>query len=190
MKNLKNKLTTSFFALFVLTLSVVIISCNQSTDQLPITERITESEIKKIQNELSLSLIGIGNAYKNEGDYKATAVRHIERFYGFDDGKVLYKPYRTMNKPFRTTAEGALSYLIGDNAAFPEDEGFAIQPWIRIRWENAGIINDSNIAIAMGTAYFEHENGSETRKNYTLCFKRNPQGDLKIITQKTSSPCE
>lgn len=191
MKTIKSKLKNRiyFISSFILA-ALLVYSCQTHSAELGVTERITESEIKRFQSEWALSFIGISNAKKNDGNFKGAAQRHVQNLYGFDEGKVLYKPYNTMDKSFRTTEEGAISYLIGDNKSFPEDQGFALEAWKNVRFENIGIINDSSIAIAMGTLYFEHDNGSETRKNYTLCFKRNAEGKLKIIAQKSSFPCD
>ncbi len=164
-------------------------SCQREMNGENIRDRITESEVLRAQKAWGVSLTGIGVAYENGGDYEEAARRHIEKFYGFDDGKVLFKPTQAQEKPFRTTFEGALSYFIGGNQAYPEDTGFALNRWTNVRWENAGIINeDGNMALAMGNYYFKDQNGEEIKTEYTMCFIKDAEGDLKIIAHKSALP--
>jgi hypothetical protein len=56
----------------------------------------------------------------------------------------------TLLKQFRTDFEGALSYFTCGNENYPEGHGFAIKPWITVRWENSGAKIYGNAAIVMG----------------------------------------
>ncbi len=166
---------------------LTINSCQMSDGKL--IPKISEMEIKLVQNAWSQSIIGIGGAHKNNRNYKDLAKRHVQNFYGFDEGQVLVKPAYVRDKKFRTTAEGVISYLIGDNPNFPEDEGFALNQWTNIRWENAGIINgEGEIALAMGNYYFSDTLGKERQLEFTIAFKKNKEGQLKIVAHKTAHP--
>lgn len=101
-------------------------------------------------------------------------------------GKVLFKPTLVADKPFRSTFDGALLIYRGDES-YPEDAGFALNRWTNVRWENAGIIN-SNMAVAMGNYYFKDENGEETKFEFTICYKKDENGDLKIVSHKSAMP--
>ncbi len=177
---------TSFF-LFI---TLFFLSCTTSISNEKEIQTISEGEIIGAQKAWAIGLIGIGVAYQNKGDYKETAKKHIEKFYGYDMGKVLFKPTLASEKPFRMTMEGALSYYIGDNPSYPKDEGFALTRWKNVRWENAGIINspDSNIAVAMGNYYFENEAGEEVKYEYSFCYKKDNQGKIKIVAHKSALP--
>ncbi len=167
-----------------------VISCNNNPRSNQVEPTISEAEIISIQKAWSVSLSGIGNAYKNKGDYKSAAQNHVQKFYGYDMGKVLYRPAAGLEKPFRLTEEGAISYLIGGNPTFPSDTGFALEHWKNTRWENSGIINgDGNIAIAMGKCYLTND-ASELVIDYTISYKKDKNGNIKIIAQKTSIPCD
>lgn len=54
--------------------------------------------------------------------YKALAEKVIDAAYGYQLGAVLFKPTLTVNpQTFRTTREGALSYFVGGNPSFAQD---------------------------------------------------------------------
>ena len=104
-------------------------------------------------------------------------------------GKVLFKPTLAAEKQFRNTFDGALSYFVGGNETYPEDTGFALKQWKNVRWENAGIINsNSNMAVAMGNYYFANQEGEETKVEYTFCYKKDSNGEVKIVAHKSAFP--
>ena len=83
----------------------------------------------------------------------------------------------------------ALSYFIaGDDRACQEDKGFAIQPWTKVRFENAGIILEESRAIAMGNYFFTDTKGSETKVEYTFAYVKDSDGDLRIVAHQSSLP--
>lgn len=153
---------------------------------------ITEAEVVDAQLAWGNGIVNIGEVYTAGGDYKAVAKNHIEQFYGYDMGKVLFKPTLASDKQFRNSFDSALSYFVGDNASFPEDKGFAIKPWTNVRWENSGIINDtkSNMALAMGNYYFRTKSGEEVKVEYTFAYMKDMDGNLKIVAHKSTLPFE
>ncbi|MBT8190887.1 MAG: phosphoribosyl-AMP cyclohydrolase [Bacteroidia bacterium] len=175
--------------LFLGFLLMTLISCNGTTGIPELKGRITEAEISTFQKSFGMSIVAISNAYKNNGDYKYIAQNHVEKYYGFDDGKVLFKASNSNDLPFRSTYEGALSYYIGNNPSYPDDNGFALADWVNVNWKNAGIINDEKIAIAIGQSVYKDANGDEYIKNYTMCFKKDMNDRLMLIAHKSSSPC-
>ena len=71
----------------------------------------------------------------------------------------------------------------------PEDRGFAIQPWSRVRFENAGFIIGGGMAIAMGNYWFTDANtGEEARVEFTFGYFRDGDGDLRINLHHSSFP--
>jgi len=163
---------------------ISIESCQMTNGK--ITTKISEIEVERTQNAWAQGIIGIGGAYTNNRDYKDLAQRHVDQFYGFDLGKVIYKPAQSSSQKFRTTAEGTVADLVGENANFPEDKGFALAPWKNISWKNAGIINgNGDIAIAMGSCTLTDTNGNESVMDYTFAYRKNDEGQLKIVAQKS-----
>lgn len=163
-----------------------------SNPESTMTMGISESEVIDAQNAWGDGIVSIGKIYTEGGDFKSAAKEHIELFYGYDMGKVLFKPTLASDKQFRNSFDAALSYFVGDNATYPEDNGFAIKPWTNVRWENAGIINDSysNMALAMGNYYFTTTEGDEVKVEYTFAYVRDKDGTLKIVAHKSALPYE
>ncbi|MED1603635.1 hypothetical protein [Alkalihalophilus marmarensis] len=152
-------------------------------------QEITEEEVLEFQESWGEGIVHIGEVYSEGGDYEAAATEHIERFYGYDIGNVLFKPTLAKEERYRDTFEGALSYFIGGNEAYPEDKGFAITPWTDVKWENEGVISDGNKAVSMGVYYFTPADGGEpVEVEYTFSYTRNTEGDLKIILHSSHLP--
>lgn len=154
------------------------------------TNAISEIDVVNAQKAWGEGIVKIGEVFTSGGDYTEAASQHIEDFYGYDMGKVLFKPTLAADKQFRRTFDGALSYFVGNNATYPEDKGFAIKPWTNVRWENEGIINNDqgNMAVAMGNYYFTTQDGSEVKVEYTFAYVKDKNGDLKIVAHKSAIP--
>lgn len=150
---------------------------------------ITEQEVVAAQKAWSDGIIKIGKIHAAGGDYTAAATDHINRFYGYDQGLVAFKPTLARDAQFRGSFDSALSYFVGGNPSYGEDKGFAIKGWTAVRWENAGIINNAcNVALAMGNYYFTGKDGSDTKVEYTFGYTRDDKGDLKIVLHHSSVP--
>lgn len=185
------KLRVQIYVVFILFASVLILTLESCSEEsvTKVEDRIMELDVVEAQKAWGISLVGIGAAYENNGDYKTAAQNHLKKFYGFDEGKVLFKPTMAADKQFRNTFDGALSYFIGGNSSFAEDTGFALKKWKDVRWENNGIINsDCDLAIAMGNYYFTDPNGEVSKVEYTIAYRKNDQGQLKIVAHKSSIP--
>ncbi len=149
---------------------------------------ITQEEIVEIQQNWAKGLVNIGKLFLEKGDYKTVAAEHVARFYGYEHETVLFKPTMANNKQFRKTFESGLSYFIGGNPNFPNDRGFALNPWKGVRFENSGFILKEQYAIAMGNYYFIDYNDNETKVEFTFGFYRNEEGHLKINLHHSSVP--
>jgi hypothetical protein len=151
---------------------------------------ITEKEVVAAQKAWGEGIVKIGKVYSEGGDYSAAAAAHIDQFYAYDLSLVLFKPTLASVDQFRTTFDSALSYFVGGNESYPEDKGFAIKPWSKVRWKNVGITNNAcTMAVAMGNYFFTPVGGSaETKVEYTFGYIRGPQGDLKIVVHQSSVP--
>ncbi len=149
---------------------------------------ITEQEIIQAQEEWARGLIKIGSFKHDKEAYKQAAIQHINDLYAYDKGKVLFKPTKSRVRQFRTDARGALSYFVAGDEAYPEDLGFALQPWINIRFENAGIITDEKRAISMGNYYFTDAENQQVKVEYTFGFIKTESGKLKIDLHHSSLP--
>jgi len=167
-------------------LSLVILSTtyaeNAATDN-----RITREEVINAQKTWGDAIVSIGKAYSNKGDYKALAEKTVDTLYCYDESTVLFKPTKASKKQFRLTEEEAVSYFV--TGIVHEDHGFAIQPWSKVRFENAGIIIDNDSAIAMGNYYFTDANtGKEAKAEFTFGYLKDENGKLLINVHHSSFP--
>lgn len=155
-----------------------------------IADCITEKEVVAAQKAWGEGIVRIGKVFTDGGDYSAAAAAHIDQFYAYDLSLVLFKPTLASVDQFRTSFDSALSYFVGGNPAFPEDKGFAIKPWSKVRWKNVGITNNAcNMAVAMGNYWFTPAGSTqETKVEYTFGYIRGNSGELKIVVHQSSVP--
>ena len=149
---------------------------------------LTKKTVKTIQKSWGDGIIDIGKAYKNKEDYKKLAENFIQKHYGYQEGIVLFKPTLASIEQFRDTFEKALSYFISGNLGHPEYQGFAIRPWVKVKFRNTGVILIKNHAVAMGNYYFTDETGNEVKVEYTFGYFVNEEGEIKINLHHSSLP--
>ncbi len=125
----------------------------------------------------------------DKGDYITAATNHINQFYNYQEGSVLFKPTLASEKQFRTDFTGALSYFVAGNENYHEDHGFAIKPWSAVRWENVGTKIFGDLALAMGNYYFTPaKGGDEVKVEYSFVYKKDKEGKLKIVLHDSHLP--
>ena len=100
---------------------------------------VTYDEVNAAQQAWCDALVKIGMLKQEGGDYKAYAEKVISETYNYDNGKVFFKPTLAFGKQtFRNDKKGALAYFVGGDADYPDDNGFALKPWVKARYDNAG----------------------------------------------------
>jgi hypothetical protein len=151
---------------------------------------ITKEEIYSVQEEWAEGMAQIGEAWSNANDYVQVATDFIHRFYGYDleNHQVLFKPTRAAVIQFRSTFAGALSYFVGGNLEFPEDAGFALEPWSFVELVNHDILLHGDIALAMGKKFCTAKSGNLIEAEFSLGYVRSDAGDLKIVLHHSSLP--
>lgn len=154
---------------------------------------IVEAEVNAAQQAWCDGLVRISRAHKEGGDYKAVAAQVLDDLYDYKEGRVFFKPtLATGQNTFRPTREGALSYFIGGNRSFPEDTGFALKDWVKVRYDNNaaenGIQIHGDIAITMGNVYLTNANGDEVMVDKTFVFRRGADGKLRLCAHKSALP--
>ena len=97
-------------------------------------------------------------------------VDFISKMYDYDNGIVQFKPTKAADAQFRGDIKAALSYFIGSDSDFSEDNGFALNPWLKVEFENNSINIIDDIGIAMGNYFFTSQEGDETKVEYTFSF--------------------
>ena len=147
----------------------------------------TEFEIIKAQELWAQNVIEIGDLYTKNKDYKSKASIFVKEFYAFDLCEVLFKPTLASEKQFRYTYDDALSYFIG--GSIPEDRGFALKPWKKIRFTERKIIIFEENALSMGNYFFQSFTDThEVKVEYTFGYIKNNKENLLINLHHSSIP--
>lgn len=207
----------------ILLASIFFVSCNQVTDkvQKEAENAINQSSenVQKVIQELGLvyveegaqdvitydevnaaqqawcdALVKIGQIKEEGGDYKAFAEQVLSTAYNYDNGKVFFKPTLAFgDQTFRNDKKGALAYFVGGDPDYPNDKGFALTPWVKARYDNAGPNNEGiqiygSVAITMGNVWVTGKDGKEVMVDKTWVFKKGKDGKLRIIVHKSALP--
>lgn len=155
---------------------------------------ITYKEVYAAQQSWCDRLVEISRLHDVDGDYKTCAESFISDAYNYDYGKVFFKPTLAYgSQTFRTDKKGALSYFIGGNPDYPNDEGFALKSWVRARFSNLGDRNEGiqiygSVAITMGFVWVTDKYGKEIMVEKTWVFKKGKDGALRIIVHNSALP--
>ncbi|MEP5428839.1 MAG: hypothetical protein ABJP86_06815, partial [Flavobacteriaceae bacterium] len=132
---------------------------------------ITKQQVLDAQALWGDGVVKIGSLKESRPECEEFASEFLDDRYAFGSATVLFKPTKCAIEQFRPSKPMALSYFIaGADRACNEDKGFAIQPWTKVRFENAGIILQENRAIAMGNYFFTDLNGDEAKVEYTFGY--------------------
>jgi len=160
-------------------------------------EPITKEEVRAAVKAWTEGIIDISKVFIDGGDYKAKAMEVLQASYAFDDvpagSKLLFKPTLANERNFRHEWDEFMSYFVGDGC-YSEDVGFAIKPWIKIRFDVHGVFIPpaGNTATVSGIYFFTPKADPETevKVEYTFQFIRakSPQGKLKIVLHHSSVP--
>ncbi|MCG8451621.1 MAG: hypothetical protein MI717_00385 [Spirochaetales bacterium] len=146
---------------------------------------ISEQSLLQAQDAWARGVEAIGRCSETQRQSEARSM--LERLYDFSH-PLMFKPTKAAQAPFRGSFEAALSYFIGGNPAFPEDAGFALQPWVRVRFENASLSFDENFAFAQGHYYFTPPEGTELKVEYSFGYRAVENEGLKIFLHHSSLP--
>ena len=149
---------------------------------------ISESDIEEAQHAWGQGIVEIAAAHNNGSDFVQRAKDHINSLYAYDLGEVLFKPTLAVKQQFRPTFEGALSYFVASNNACPEDKGFAIKGWTKVRFENSGIVINESNALALGNYFFTSPEGEEVKVEFTFGYVVDSNGNLRINLHHSSMP--
>ena len=158
-----------------------------------------EAEVEATQSAWRQAILDISAAYRNDAQssqYVELAEDAINELYGYDIGKVMFKPTLAVQDPFRPTFIGALSYFVGyeatqDRGGIEEDKGFAIasgDTWSEVEFDNNQTSCVGDVALSQGYYYFtNYVSGNTTGVEYSFVYKR-ILGKMKILIHHSSLP--
>ena len=149
---------------------------------------ITKSQIHEAQKKWGDGIVKIGSLKDNESECLEFTKSFLNSLYDFENNDVLFKPTKASEEQFRPNFQMALSYFLGGSNSFcSEDEGFAMKPWVDVKFANSGFIIENERAIAMGNYFFTDSSGAVVKVEYTFGYKlRN--GHLLIDLHHSSLP--
>ena len=149
---------------------------------------ITKSQIHEAQKKWGDGIVKIGTLKDNESECLEFTKSFLNSLYDFENNDVLFKPTKASEEQFRPNFQMALSYFLGGSNSFcSEDEGFAMKPWVDVKFANSGFIIENERAIAMGNYFFTDSSGAVVKVEYTFGYKlRN--GNLLIDLHHSSLP--
>ena len=144
-------------------------------------------DIEAAQASWGAAVVHVGAAESWE-EAHARAVQLVEDHYCLEGDDLLFCPTKAAERPFRQTLEDAVSYFVGRDPGHPEDGGFALEPWVGVRFANAGVVCRQDVGITMGHYVFCRGDGSELLAEYSLVYVRDHQGALKLQLHHSALP--
>lgn len=149
---------------------------------------ITKEQVLEAQKLWGEGVISIGSLIDSRHECELFASEFLDKRYDFESGNILFKPTKCQLEQFRPTKAEALSYFIaGSDRACQEDSGFALKPWVKVRFENTGFILNEDRGIAMGNYFFTDLSGDDAKVVYTFGYKL-VGNSLKINVHHSSFP--
>lgn len=145
-------------------------------------------QIERVQKDWGDGIVKIGSLKNNRAACEKATDEFLDKLYAYELVDVLFKPTLASVIQFRLSKESAKSYFIGGNPDFPEDRGFALNPWTNIRFENIGFLFEVHISMAMGNYFLTDLKGDKTKVEYTMGFIRDQSDNLKISLHHSSLP--
>lgn len=147
---------------------------------------MNEADILNAQRTWGDAVVNVGEATDHaEATRRAEAL--VNTLY-VTDGSLLFAPTKAAEIQFRPTVESAVSYFVGGNEQFPEDKGFALEPWTSVRFENTGIrFPGPDQALAMGNYFFGRADGAEVKVEFTFAYAK-IDGAVRITLHHSALP--
>jgi hypothetical protein len=149
---------------------------------------ISASEVHQALKAWGDGLTAIAKTYAEKGNYREIAAEIIHNSYAYGSEEVLFKPTLASKVMFRKTFDSALSYFVGGNKDYAEDSGFALNPWVNVEFDIAGIKTGEKHALVMGNKLLTKKDGTTTVANFTMGFTLVKDGTLKINLHHSSLP--
>lgn len=136
---------------------------------------ILKKEILDAQKKWGQGIVDIGAGLLSSNTF-------VTQMYCSD---ALFKPTMAKEVPFRLEFDESVSYFA--KGKLSEDNGFALKPWTKVRFDNAKINLYENYACAMGHYFFSDEQGEETKVEYSFVYIKTNDG-IKISLHHSSLP--
>lgn len=156
-----------------------------------VNNNISHEEVLNAQQAWGDALIQISQTYeqKDHAAAKTLAQQVLDQAYGYQHGAVLFKPtLASGEQTFRPDVSGALSYFVGRDKQYPQDSGFALKGWTTYSFDNSAVYINGDLALTMGHVKLTDKNGQQTVVDKSWAFKKDEQGQLRIVLHHSSLP--
>ena len=147
---------------------------------------IQSPQVDAAQEAWAQAIVHIGSA-ENWEEARTRAESTVRKLYVLNDS-LLFCPTKAADAQFRRDLEGAVSYFVGRNENYPEDMGFALEPWVKVRFENSGVFYKEDMALAMGNYYFTTRSGAELKVEFSFAYVNGENDELKIQLHHSALP--
>jgi hypothetical protein len=150
---------------------------------------VSLTNVSDAQQAWCNALVDISSVHAKDGQAaaKKLAEKVIDSAYGYQLGTVAFKPTLTVNpQTFRSSRDGALSYFVGGDPAFPQDTGFALKDWTKCEVTNAAVLLLGNYANSMGKVTLTDKKGKVTTVDKTWGWVKDDQGQMRIVLHHSS----
>jgi hypothetical protein len=147
---------------------------------------ITVQDVEKAQQLWGSGIVEIGAGQTWE-EAHSRACSLLQALYRCD-GSLLFCPTKARIIQFRRTVSDSASYFVGRDPSHPEDQGFALEPWREVRFDNIDIVINTECALAMGNYTFLRADGTELIAEYSLVYARDQGGKLRIQLHHSALP--
>lgn len=154
------------------------------------SQTITQQDLANARKAWGDALVAISTAYDEQGIEAATQLANeaLDEAYGYNLGPVLFKPtLASGEQTFRPTREGALSYFVAGNPAYPGDGGFALKGWRRVECETSAEFLNGDVGMWMGWVTFTDKDGNVTKVDKSWGYKLDG-GVARIVLHHSSLP--
>ena len=151
----------------------------------------TETELAEARAAWGNGIVAICTAYDDDGIEAARAVADdlLDELYGFEFGTILFKPTLSGGaQTFRTDKQGTLSYFIGHNPDYPQDNGFGLKSWSEVTSKTSSFFIDGDVAMWMGWVFFTNKKGDTIKVDKSFGYRRCDDGSLKLVLHHSSLP--
>ncbi len=145
--------------------------------------------VNAAQSAWGRGIVEIGAA-ENWEDAHRLATAFVQKHYCLEGGNLLFAPTKAAESQFRASLKDAVSYFVGRDADHQEDQGFALQPWTSVRFENTGIVPKGEVVLTMGNYYFQPLQGDEVKVEYTFVYQvpGTSDGKLRVLLHHSALP--
>ena len=133
---------------------------------------ITKNQILDAQNKWGNGIVKIG-ALKDSPklcfDYTSS---FLNDSYDFKNGDVYLSQLKQVNNNLDQLSKWLFLIFRRQRFFCSEDDGFAMQPWKTVKFENDGMLINGDSAIAMGNYFFTDYSGKTVKVEYTFGYKQ------------------